>query len=229
MDSKKNIGALFDRIASRYDRFNHVLSLNIDRSWRRKAVQQLRNSGRVLDVAIGTADLAVEMLKRGKARKVEGIDLSRKMMEIGKRKVAQAGFSSKVTFVEGNALQMPYEDGCFDAATCAFGVRNFSDLDKGLSEIHRVLRPGGQLLILEFSYPTNKKIRAVYNFFFTHIMPLVGRVVGREKAAFTYFRESVKGFIWGEAMVERLYRAGFRNPSYKTLTFGIATIYTADK
>lgn len=226
---KKDIGGLFDRIAGTYDRFNHLLSLNIDKSWRRRAVRMVPPCGKALDVAIGTADLAIELIRSGKAGTVEGLDLSARMMEIGAAKVASKGLSDRISFREGSALEMPYVDGSFDLVTCAYGVRNFSDLDRGLSEMCRVLESGGRLMILEFSYPSKRVIRAVYDFFFTNIMPLVGRLVSKDASAYKYFRESVKGFIWGEEMLSHITSAGFVNASYRTLTAGITTIYIAEK
>ena len=229
MDEKKDIGHLFDRIAATYDRFNHLLSLNVDKTWRRKAVKMLRPAGHLLDVAVGTADLALEIVRQDKASSIEGIDLSVEMMKIGESKVEKSGMSEKISFMEGSALDMPYVDASFDAVTCAYGVRNFSDLDKGLSEMFRVLKPGGQLMILEFSYPSNKLVRTVYDFFFTHIMPAVGKAVSKDAGAYTYFRNSVKGFIWGQEMADRISVAGFSEVSFRTLSFGITTIYTAEK
>lgn len=229
MEEKKNIGHLFDRIAGTYDKFNHLLSLNIDKSWRKKAVKRMDAAQKVLDVAIGTADLAIEMMKQGKAQSITGIDLSTQMMALGQQKVDKLGFGGSISFMEASALEMPFEASAFDAVTCSYGVRNFSDLDKGLSEMHRVLRPGGQLMILEFSYPTNPVIRFFYDFFFTRIMPLVGRIVSNDPSAYTYFKHSVKGFIWGEEMAGRIRQAGFSEVSFKTLTFGITTIYMARK
>lgn len=229
MEEKKDIGRLFDRIAATYDRFNHLLSLNVDRTWRRKAVKMLRKSEHLLDVAVGTADLAMEIVRQDKAYIVEGIDLSTEMMKIGAAKVEKAGMSDRISFLEGSALDMPYACSSFDAVTCAYGVRNFSDLDNGLSEMFRVLAPGGQLVILEFSYPSNALVRAVYDFFFTRIMPRVGKAVSKDAAAYTYFRNSVKGFIWGQEMADRIMSAGFSDVRFRTLTFGISTIYTAEK
>ena len=229
MEEKKDIGRLFDRIAATYDRFNHLLSLNVDRTWRRKAVKMLRKSEHLLDVAVGTADLAMEIVRKDKALEVTGLDLSTEMMKIGEQKVAKAGMSDRISFLEGSALDMPYLDSSFDTVTCAYGVRNFSDLDKGLAEMFRVLKSGGQLLILEFSYPKNALVRAVYDFFFTHFMPLAGRAVSKDKTAYTYFRNSVKGFIWGQEMSDSISAAGFIDVCYKTMTFGITTLYTAVK
>lgn len=229
MNEKKEIGRLFDRIAVTYDRINHLMSLNVDKIWRRKAVRCLEASGKVLDVAIGTGDFAIEILRQGKAEIVKGIDLSGQMMLIGERKVRKLGFQDKVSFIEASALEMPFEEASFDAVTCAYGVRNFSDLEKGLSEMFRVLRPGGQLLILEFSYPSNRIIRPLYDFFFSNVMPAIGRMVSKDPTAYTYFKNSVKSFIWGDEMARKITAAGFRDVTFKTLTSGLTTIYIAVK
>lgn len=226
---KKHVGSLFDSIASTYDRFNHLLSLNIDKRWRRRAVRQLRPADHLLDVAVGTADLAIEVIRQNKACRVTGIDISTGMMDIGAQKISQAGMSQSITLFEASALEMPFADNTFSAVTCAYGVRNFSNLDQGLAEMFRVMKPGGQLLILEFSYPQNAIIRWCYNLFFTHLMPLVGKAVSRNSGAYLYFRQSVKNFIWGEAMAQRLYAAGFAQVSYHPMTLGITTLYMAQK
>jgi len=228
MEEKKHIGQLFDRIAGTYDGLNHGLSLSIDRRWRRKTVERMKPVRHVLDVAIGTADLTIEMLRRGMAQRVTGIDLSTKMMAIGKGKVERLKLK-EVEFVYGNAQQMPFEDNAFDGVTCAFGCRNFSDLDAGLREMYRVLKPGGQVTILEFSYPSNRLVRALYNIYFTRVLPFIGRIVSRDKTAYTYLNKSVKSFCWGEAFAQHLHDAGFTDEHFETLTFGIATIYTAKK
>jgi len=231
MDEKQNIGSLFDRIAKTYDGLNHGLSLNIDRLWRKKTVERLQSSRRVLDVAIGTADLTIEMLRQGKAMHVTGIDLSTEMMAIGEEKIEKLKMRSSqdepvdVEFVFGNAQEMPFADGSFDAVTCAFGCRNFSDLEAGLREMYRVLRPGGQVVILEFSYPSNFIIRALYDVYFTYILPFVGRIVSRDKTAYGYLNRSVKSFVWGEAFVQRLHDIGFVQEHFTPLTLGIATVY----
>ena len=228
MEEKQQIGQLFDRIAGTYDGLNHGLSLNIDRRWRRKAVAQMKPVEHVLDVAIGTADLTIEMLRRGKAQRVTGIDLSDGMMAIGKEKTDKYQITN-VQFVHGNAQCMPFADASFDAVTCAYGCRNFQNLDEGLREMYRVLKPGGQVTILEFSYPSNRIIRALYDFYFSRILPFVGRVVSKDKTAYTYLNKSVKAFCWGEAFVQHMRDAGFREEQFKPLTFGITTIYTAIK
>lgn len=227
MDEKKNIGGLFDRIAGTYDTLNHLLSLNIDRSWRKKTAAMLKPCHRLLDVAIGTGDLALEIMRQKKAEQIQGLDLSQEMMRIGAEKVERAGLKDSISFELGSALDMPYGDAEYDALTCAYGVRNFSDLDKGLHEFRRVLKPGGQLAILEFSYPTNPIIRWGYDLFFSHILPLVGRLVSNDRTAYSYLNRSVKEFIWGEEMVAHIKAAGFKDVKYRPLTFGITTIYTA--
>lgn len=254
MEEKKDIGHLFDVIADTYDRTNHILSLDIDKFWRRRAVRCLKPVNQLLDVAIGTADLSLEILRQSKASEITGIDLSRRMMELGFQKVISKGIDAqwiaspetseqnigtgslqqekgtrKIKFLEASALDIPFANNSFEAITCAYGVRNFSNLDQGLAEMYRVLRGDGQLMILEFSYPGNRLIRILYDFFFSQIMPLIGGTVSHHLKAYTYFRNSVKNFIWGDAMAERLRAAGFKNVSYKTLTQGITTIYLARK
>jgi len=227
LDQKQHIGQLFDRIAATYDGLNHGLSLNIDRRWRRKTVQRMAPASNVLDVAIGTADLAIEMLRSGKVEHVTGLDLSDKMMAIGAQKCEKAEL--EVTFIHGNAQAMPFEDNSYDAVTCAFGCRNFQNLDEGLQEMYRVLKPGGQVVILEFSYPTNRLVRACYDIYFTRVLPYIGRLVSRDKTAYTYLNKSVKSFCWGETFIQHVHDAGFANEHFETLSLGIATIYTANK
>lgn len=226
---KKNIGSLFDRIAGHYDSLNHLLSLNIDKRWRRKTVKQLLECDHLLDVAVGTADLSIEILRRHKASHITGLDLSAEMMRIGARKAQKEGFSASLDFVLGNAQDMPFGDGEFDCLTCAFGVRNFSCLEKGLAEFHRVLTPGGQLAILEFSLPGNPVILFFYKYFLEHILPLVGRIFSHDRSAYQYLNKSVQNFIWGEAMVKKIEEAGFHSVASRPMTFGIATLYTAER
>lgn len=228
-NEKQHIGQLFDRIAGTYDGLNHVLSLNIDKRWRRRAIRMLAPAEQVLDVAIGTADLTIEILRQGKAQHVTGIDLSRGMMAIGEQKVAKRGYAPQVQFDYGSAQQMPYADASFDTVTCAYGVRNFANMDEGLSEMYRVLRTGGELMVLEFSYPTNPVIRLGYDLYFTHILPFIGNLFSRDKGAYSYLNRSVKNFPYGEAFCQHLRKAGFTQIKATPLTFGISTIYTAVK
>ena len=229
MDEKQNIGSLFDRIAGKYDRINHLLSLDIDKWWRRRAVRQLSKADRVLDVAVGTGDLAIELVRSGKAQQVQGIDLSAGMMAVAAKKVAAAGLSDRISMEQGSAFDMPYADDSFDAVTCGFGVRNFSDLDKGLREMYRVLRPGGELMILEFGYPENPVMRWLYDFYFSRLMPVIGKCVSGDKTAYAYFRNSVKGFIWGKTFCDHLRQAGFKDVTFTAMTFGICMVYKAAK
>lgn len=228
-NEKQHIGQLFDRIAGTYDGLNHVLSLNIDKRWRRRAIRMLKPAEQVLDVAIGTADLTIEILRQGKAQHVTGIDLSHGMMAIGEQKVAKRGYAPQVQFDYGSAQQMPYADASFDTVTCAYGVRNFANMDEGLSEMYRVLRTGGELMVLEFSYPTNPVIRWGYDLYFTHILPFIGNLFSRDKGAYSYLNRSVKNFPYGEAFCQHLRKAGFTQIKATPLTFGISTIYTAVK
>ncbi len=229
MEEKHNIADLFNRIASTYDQLNHLLSLNIDKRWRKRAVQSLNPVEEALDVAVGTADLALELVLQQKARHVIGIDLSEEMIRIGQQKVANKGLESSITLEQGSALQLPYPDHYFSLVTCAYGVRNFSNLEQGLLEILRVLQPGGQVAILEFSYPDNRMISRLYDAYFTRILPIIGRWVSRDKKAYYYLNRSVKEFIWGEAMVEKLESLGYNQVQGQTFTFGITTLYTATK
>ncbi len=228
-NEKQHIGQLFDRIAGTYDGLNHVLSLNIDKRWRRRAIRMLAPAEQVLDVAIGTADLTIEILRQGKAQHVTGIDLSHGMMAIGEQKVAKRGYAQQVQFDYGSAQQMPYADSSFDTVTCAYGVRNFANMDEGLSEMYRVLRTDGELMVLEFSYPTNSVIRWGYDLYFTHILPFIGNLFSRDKGAYSYLNRSVKNFPYGEAFCRHLRKAGFTQIKATPLTFGISTIYTAVK
>lgn len=244
MKEKQNIGALFDRIAGKYDFLNHLLSLNIDKRWRRKAVRAFMKNWetskaekspnvKVLDVAIGTADLSVELARKlGKqdaAFDITGIDLSTEMMRIGEEKVRKHHLQEHITFMKASALEMPFDANSYDVVTCSYGVRNFSNLDQGLKEMQRVLKPGGQLMILEFSYPKNRFVAWSYDLYFSHIMPTIGRLLSKDRTAYTYLNRSVKNFVWGEEMCKKLASSGFSNIKHKPLTFGISTIYTATK
>ena len=226
MEDKRNIGQLFDAIAGSYDKLNHLLSLSIDKRWRRKAAGCLAHkSEHLLDVAIGTADLSIEILRQHKAEHITGIDLSEQMMAIGKRKAGER----PIDFLKVSALDMPFEDESFDAVTCGFGVRNFSNLDKGLKEMYRVLKTGGELVILEFSYPQNKFVAWVYDLYFSHILPLIGGALSNNRKAYRYLNTSVKNFVWGEQMASRLRTAGFDKVQIMPLTLGIATVYKTTK
>lgn len=237
MNEKSTIGELFDRIAGKYDFLNHLLSLNIDKLWRQQGVSRLTCSAgacpshavHILDVAIGTGDLALELLRQHKADEVTGIDLSEEMMRIGQQKAVRAGQAEHIQFMRASAFDMPFEDNTFDAVTCSYGVRNFADLERGLREMHRVVRPGGQVMILEFSQPTNRLIAWVYDLYFMHILPHVGRLLSGDKTAYTYLNRSVKTFADARQMHEHLTHTGWERISHTPQTFGISTIYIAYK
>ena len=229
-DKKKNIGALFDNIASHYDLLNHLLSFNIDKFWRKKAVKMLNNKkDNLLDVATGTCDLAIEIARQQKANKIMGIDLSEQMLTIGKEKIAKANLSNLIDIKQEDCTDLSFADCSFDAITCGFGVRNFSNLDKGLREMYRVLKPQSQIIIIEFSYPKNPIVKCLYDFYFSCILPFVGKIVSKDKKAYEYLPASVKHFIWGEEFVAHLKNAGFTNAKYKTMTLGVCTLYSAIK
>lgn len=227
LQDKKHIGSLFDRIAAHYDGLNHLLSLGIDRCWRRQAVNRMAPVDHVLDVAVGTGDLALLMCRKHKAQRVTGIDLSIEMMRVGEQKAQRA--QANIVFEQVNAQQMPYANDMFDAVTCAYGVRNFADLDAGLGEMYRVLKQGGELTILEFGYPEAVLVRWGYNLYFNYWLPLIGRLFSHDKTAYRYLNQSVKQFIYGEAFLEHLRQAGFQTVSFRKQTFGISYLYRARK
>jgi len=225
----ENIGSLFNSISNRYDRFNHTASMGIDRCWRRRAIRSLPKCQLVLDVAAGTADLCIETIRKCKAQKVVGVDISEGMLDVGREKVRRKGMSDKIELLVADCAHLPFEDNTFDAVTCGYGVRNFAELDKSLAEIFRVLKPGGQLRILEFTYPTNKLVRFFYDFYFTRIVPRIGKRLTDNGEAFVYFMQSVKSFAKGRDFVAILERNGFSDTSFKSQTFGISTLYKACK
>lgn len=227
---KVQVEEMFDSISGKYDFLNHFLSLGIDKSWRKKAVKKLSSlkPAHILDMATGTGDLAIECLKLNPS-KVTGIDLSEGMLEVGRKKLKEMGISDKIELIKGDSEGIKFEDNTFDACTVAFGVRNFENLDKGLAEIYRVLKPGAKLVVLEFSKPKVFPIKQLYNFYFSTILPFWGRYISRSNSAYTYLPESVKHFPDGSAFLGHLQKTGFKNEDMETLTFGICTIYTGTK
>lgn len=221
---------MFDNIAHRYDLLNRILSLGIDITWRKKAVKYLSSiePKTILDVATGTGDFAFEALSL-KPEKVTGYDISEGMMKYGREKAKQGGVSHIVEFVKGDSEQMPFADNSFDAITVGFGVRNFENLETGLKEMYRVLKPGGKVAILEISQPPNAIIRALYGLYFSRILPVIGRMFSKDVRAYTYLPESVKAFPEGLAFVKILGNIGFRNVQWKPLTFGACAFYMMEK
>lgn len=221
---------MFDNIAHRYDFLNRLLSLGIDRSWRKKAVKFIGEIKPkiVLDVATGTGDFAFETLSIS-PEKIIGYDISEGMLSYGRQKAAATGTAHIVEFVKGDSEKINFEDNKFDAITVGFGVRNFEYLEEGLAEIFRVLKPGGRLAILEVSLPTNAFVRFFYDLYFSYVLPFVGRIFSRDVRAYTYLPESVKAFPQGNAFVQILQNTGFANVQWKPLTLGTCALYTAEK
>jgi demethylmenaquinone methyltransferase/2-methoxy-6-polyprenyl-1,4-benzoquinol methylase len=228
---KEQVADMFNAIAGNYDFLNRVLSLGIDVGWRKKTVRTVaRYQPRLLlDVATGTADLAMALAKGCPGAQVEGADISAGMLDVGRQKVAQRGLTNRVQLILGDGEKLPFEDNRFDAVTVAFGVRNFENLQAGLVDMLRVLKPGAPLAVLEFSQPTRQPFRAFYFFYFKHILPRIGKWVSRDSAAYTYLPASVEAFPYGQAFLDELAEAGYRNASARPLTFGIATLYLAEK
>ncbi len=223
---KQQVRTMFNKIAHRYDFLNHFLSAGIDHSWRRKAVGLLGRAhpATILDVATGTADLAIEAVRIGPER-IVGIDIADDMLEIGRKKIGKKGLASVITLESGDSEALRFDAHTFDAAMVAFGVRNFEDLEKGLSEMHRVLKPGGMILVLEFSKPGKFPIKQLYNFYFRYILPTLGRLISGDKGAYTYLPDSVGAFPAGQEFLDILAKVGFREGRHIPLTFGIASIY----
>lgn len=224
---KRDVASMFDAIAPRYDLLNRVLSLGIDRGWRRRVIRRLAEGrpDRVLDVATGTGDLAIEALKAG-AREVVGVDIAEEMLEVGRHKIQRRGLSDRITLTAGDAEELPFENGEFDAVTVAFGVRNFENLDRGLKDMARVLRPGGKLLILEFSHPTAFGVKQVYGLYSNHILPRVGSWLSGDSGAYRYLPDSIAVFPDGKDFLQRMTAAGFTGARQERMTFGIATLYS---
>lgn len=230
MSKKEQVRNMFNNIAGNYDFLNHFLSAGIDRHWRKKVIQVLRKaqSKRILDVATGTADLAIAESKLS-TEKIIGIDIADQMLEIGRKKIAKKNLTQRISLETGDSEALRFEEASFDAVTVAFGVRNFENLDKGLSEMHRVLENKGIAAILEFSRPRKFPIKQLYSFYFKHILPTLGKIVSKHDSAYTYLPESVSTFPDGEDFLKHMQQAGFSQLQQKPLTFGIATLYTGKK
>ncbi len=229
MAEKETVKNLFDDIAPRYDLLNHLLSLNIDKSWRRRAVRELEaGQEELLDVACGTGDFAIAAVRTG-VKRVTGIDISAGMVDIGKRKVEALGLSGRIALEIGDSEQMRFPDNAFDAVTVAFGVRNFEHLEQGLREMCRVLRPGGKVVILEFSMPDRFPMKQLYTLYFRRILPLFGGWISGNRGAYVYLPESVMRFPQGKAFLDIMGRSGFVRTARRKLTGGIASLYTGEK
>jgi demethylmenaquinone methyltransferase / 2-methoxy-6-polyprenyl-1,4-benzoquinol methylase len=227
---KHQVEKMFDSISRSYDFLNHLLSFNIDKIWRKKAIAHLVHfhPDTILDIATGTADFAIAA-SRLKPKKIIGVDLSDNMLKIGEKKVKRKGLSELITLSKGDSENIHFEDNSFDAVTVGFGVRNFEKLEKGLSEIYRVLNPGGALVVLEFSKPKNFFFRKIYLFYLTVLLPKLGHIVSGNRRAYLYFQESVTEFPYGNEFVTILEKVGFEKCEYFIQTLGVATIYLCQK
>ena len=229
-NKKAQVAKMFDNIAARYDFLNHFLSLGIDILWRKRAVREIGKISpkKILDIATGTGDLAVEASVL-EPTKIIGIDISEGMLDVGRKKMIANGLDSIIELQFGDSENLPFDDNSFDAVTAGFGVRNFEDLPKGLSEMCRVMNKGGKIAILEPAEPTTFPFKQLYNLYFTRFLPFVGKLVSKDNAAYTYLPESVAAFPSGQAFLKELEIAGFRHPQHIKLTFGIAALYIATK
>lgn len=230
MAKKEKVQEMFNGIAPKYDLLNHLLSLGIDKAWRRKAMRELERGAkdRVLDVACGTGDFSIEALRHG-VRQVVGVDISENMLAVAQEKARDKGLEEQLEFLYGDSEQLTFPDGNFDAVTVAFGVRNFEHLERGLREMCRVLRPGGRVVILEFSTPDRFPMKQLYRFYFKHILPRVGGLVSGDRGAYEYLPASVFAFPQGDRFLDIMRACGFRDVRRRPLTFGIATLYTGEK
>jgi demethylmenaquinone methyltransferase/2-methoxy-6-polyprenyl-1,4-benzoquinol methylase len=228
---KKQVERMFDTIAFRYDFLNRFLSAGIDGSWRKKAIRQLVSlqPKTILDVATGTGDFAITSYRMLKPDKITGIDISDGMLDIGRKKILKQGLQGQIQLLNGDSEAILFNDDSFDAVTVAFGVRNFEDLKKGLSEIYRVLKPGGKLVVLECSRPSLPIIRNIYNFYMKFVTPKVGKLISKNNDAYKYLNNSVQQFPEKETFIHILNQAGYRHSFYKTLSLGICTIYCGEK
>ncbi|WP_299249240.1 bifunctional demethylmenaquinone methyltransferase/2-methoxy-6-polyprenyl-1,4-benzoquinol methylase UbiE [uncultured Cytophaga sp.] len=230
-DKREQVELMFNNISPKYDLLNRVLSLGIDKIWRKQALNLLKkdNPTYILDVATGTADLAIEAATRLKATTIVGIDIAENMLQIGREKIAKKQLDNIITLQKGDSEKINFEDNTFDAVIVSFGVRNFQHLEIGLSEIYRVLKPGGNIMVLEFSKPQKAPFKQLYQFYFKNILPVVGKMVSKDTAAYTYLPDSVNAFPDGKAFCAILEKVGFSIQHFKPFTFGVCTSYVGKK
>lgn len=229
-NKKKQVQKMFDTISGNYDGLNRVISFGIDVKWRKKVIKIVANSNpaSVLDIATGTGDLAISLTKTG-AKRIVGLDLSEGMLSVGRKKIKERGLSERIEMIQGDSEALPFGDNSFDAITVAFGVRNFEHLKKGLSEIFRVLKPGGTFVVLETSVPTKFPFKQGYHFYTKNLLPLIGKMFSKDKVAYSYLSESAAAFPHGKKFNNILEKIGFIKVENKPQTMGVATIYTASK
>jgi demethylmenaquinone methyltransferase/2-methoxy-6-polyprenyl-1,4-benzoquinol methylase len=228
---KQQVSTMFDRIAPYYDFLNRLLSLGIDTIWRKKAINLLKadHPQKILDVATGTADVAIEAANRLSPQQIVGIDISVEMLEVGRKKIKRKGLQEIITLKEGDSENLPFPDNTFDALTVAFGVRNFENLEQGLREMQRVLKPGGKVVILEFSKPSTFPFRQLYQFYFKNILPFIGKFTSKDPKAYRYLYESVQAFPDGDQFLNILSQTGYKSNRCIPLTLGVCSIYLGEK
>lgn len=227
----KLVEEMFDNIAPTYDTLNHRLSWDIDKGWRKKAIRQLLpfQPKTILDIATGTGDFAILSAKELRPQRMIGIDISEGMMKIGQKKVEAEGLQHIVSFKKDDCTHLSFDDNSFDAVTAAFGIRNFQNLDQGLSEMYRVLRPNGHLSIVELTTPVSFPMKQLFKLYSHTILPVFGKLISKDTSAYSYLTNTIEAFPQGEVMLDILRKAGFKNASFKRLTFGICTMYFATK
>ncbi len=227
---KEQVAEMFDNISPRYDFLNHFLSLGIDILWRKKAIRMLKPHApkEIIDVATGTGDFALEALAL-KPNRIVGVDISAGMLEMGKQKMKKKGVDHIIDMQIGDSEKLLFEDNTFDAGIVAFGVRNFENLEKGLTDMRRVLKPGGKIVVIEFSKPRSFPMKQLYQFYFKSILPVIGKLISKDQSAYTYLPESVDVFPDGQQFLDILTQVGFNDVSCTPLTFGISSIYMAEK
>ncbi|NAS29580.1 bifunctional demethylmenaquinone methyltransferase/2-methoxy-6-polyprenyl-1,4-benzoquinol methylase UbiE [Flavobacteriaceae bacterium R38] len=230
LGKKEQVTQMFDTISENYDGLNRVISFGIDVKWRKKVVRIVENAkpDSILDIATGTGDLAINLVKTG-AKKIVGLDISPGMLEVGKQKVIDAKLNNVISMIIGDSEQLPFEENTFDAVTVAFGVRNFENLEKGLSEIYKVLKPGGTFVVLETSVPTKTPYKQGYKTYCKFILPTIGKIFSKDRSAYKYLSESASIFPYGEKFNNILRKIGFINVEDRPQTFGVSTIYIASK
>jgi demethylmenaquinone methyltransferase/2-methoxy-6-polyprenyl-1,4-benzoquinol methylase len=230
LGKKEQVAQMFDAISGNYDGLNRVISFGIDVKWRKKVLQLVENKNpdTILDIATGTGDLAILMTKT-KATKIIGLDISEGMLDVGRKKISDKNLQNKIEMILGDSENMPFPDNHFDAITVSFGIRNFENLEKGLGEILRVLKPNGIFVILETSNPTKTPYKQGYNFYTKNILPLIGKLFSKDNVAYGYLSESAAVFPFGEALNNILRKVGFIDVVAMPQTFGVATIYTSTK
>ncbi|HHH52777.1 MAG TPA: bifunctional demethylmenaquinone methyltransferase/2-methoxy-6-polyprenyl-1,4-benzoquinol methylase UbiE [Bacteroidetes bacterium] len=230
-NKKKQVENMFDNISGKYDFLNHLLSMGIDKSWRKNLIKILSQSNpeNILDVATGTGDLAIQIAKSIKNCSITGLDISQGMLDVGIQKIEKQNLENRVQMLHGDSEKMPFVDESFDAVTAAFGVRNFETLIKGLKEMHRVLKPGGKVFILEFSKPRTALFRFVFNTYFKYILPGIGKFTSKDPKAYKYLFESVQAFPSYDDFLKIMQEAGFKSNNFKIQSLGICSIYYGEK